>query len=235
MQHHDAQHHEEDRQPEPLGRRPQLVGLEGQGGEQHRADHGDDHIGDRPLDHGVDGEGGHADEMHRGHAQAEQDAADQTRSREALRGQQLRRPRPEDGDQQRQARQARLIGDLKPRLIGDHGDEVGAPDRGAARHRAQEDPGGARAGPRAADPLQQADGDPAAQHADKRGQGHQRQVMGVGQTIDDTHGIRGAGYKNDPFPRDPILNPPSSEMANEALAAGPDQEPVFGPASGRII
>uniref|UniRef100_A0A0N4ZXW8 LigA n=1 Tax=Parastrongyloides trichosuri TaxID=131310 RepID=A0A0N4ZXW8_PARTI len=83
---------------------------------------------------------------------------------------------------------------------------MGAPDGGPARDRAQEDPGDARAGPRAADPLQQADGDPASQHADKGGQGDQRQIMGV-------------GYENDSFPRALILNRPSSGMANEAFPA----------------
>ncbi|MNS72333.1 hypothetical protein D3C72_1057400 [compost metagenome] len=78
VQDHDAQNHEQDRQPAPLGRRPQLVRLEGQGPEQQRADYGDHHIGDRPLDHGVDGEGPHADEVHRGHARAERQTACQT-------------------------------------------------------------------------------------------------------------------------------------------------------------
>ncbi|MNT03441.1 hypothetical protein D3C72_1379780 [compost metagenome] len=156
VQNDDAQDHQRDRQPAVAGGRGQRLGLEGGSAEQDRPRHGGDDIGGGPLDHGVDGEGRHADEVHSRHRQAEHQAADQGRPLEPQRGHQQGRAASADGDEQGQTRQARLIGDLDARLIGDHGDEVGAPDRGAAGHRAQEDPGGARSGPRAANPLQQA-------------------------------------------------------------------------------
>lgn len=139
------------------------------------------------MHHRLQREGGHAGVMHRRHGQGEQGAAQFRGEAEALGRHPQGQGAAANGDTQRHARQQRLIGYVDAWLIGDHGDEVRAPDGRAGGHRPHEDPRRPRALLCVAQSLEQSHGDQGTQQTQGGRDADEPQIMVVGQTRKNTH------------------------------------------------
>ena len=191
VQGHDAQDHQHDRRR--LARPPGQV--EGQAAEDHGPGDGGGDIGRGPVDDRIGGEAGHARIVHRHHRQAEQNAAQFGGPAHGARCDPQGCAAAQHGHAQRQAGQQGFVTDRRARFIGDHGHEMGAPDRRPGRHGAHEAPGQARARFGRAQTAEQAEGDDGADQAKGGGEPDQPEVMVVGQAGEEAHGGYEPGRK----------------------------------------
>src|SRR5690606_15312596 len=93
----------------------------------------------------------------------------------------------DNGDSQGHPGEQRLVSDIDAGSVGDHGDEMGAPDGGAAGYGAQEHARRQRYAALFPDPPQKSAGNPATDQADESRQGHQTEMVIFGQTREDAH------------------------------------------------
>jgi len=110
-------------------------------GENARAQHGHRHISGAPGHDPVDAIGRHAGKVHRRDRRTDQGATDDRVDQTVPPGRDAEAdPGPDDRDDQRADRQDWIQRHGHARLEGDHGDEMGAPDRRAGTDGCQEQP-----------------------------------------------------------------------------------------------
>jgi hypothetical protein len=127
-----------------------------------------EHEAGSPSDVARQLDGPHAGVVHAGDAAAD----DRTRDRPAPAFRNVHRDtetRPGDdrGSEQRQRRQAEVVGNGEAGLIRQHRDEVRGPDAAARRNGVERHPSHPRTALRGTGAVKQADGNGACQHADR--------------------------------------------------------------------
>ncbi len=127
-------------------------------------------------------EGAHARIVHAGHAHPGQGAARGLGGGGPVNRGDPERPRHEHaGDQQGEQGSARREARPQPGAEGQHGDEMGRPDRAAGHQAGQQQPGAAHPAGGALEPGEQAEGGEATAKTDQPGHQDQAEVMLGGQ------------------------------------------------------